>query len=125
MSESNKPGFKTSEFWLTVILPLVPYVLDTLRGKVGEDTIWYALICAAAAAVYTFNRTWQKKTPDSETVRKEVLDVLGGGPGKSVSIFPLNKAAAEQVLAAMGEHSGGTGGNGLHQPPPGYKPSAN
>lgn len=49
----NKPGWKTSEFWLTLLAQLFP-ILESLCGNLKPE--YAALISAAAQAFYSYQR---------------------------------------------------------------------
>ena len=62
MEPEVKPGYKTSEFWLTVAVVVVGFLMSS--GAVVETgTFWKGLsfvATALAALGYTFNRAWVK-----------------------------------------------------------------
>lgn len=56
MDQTTKPGWKTTEFWLT-ILTQIPTVLGLIMGASNPITIG---IGAAATIAYTLCRAWNK-----------------------------------------------------------------
>lgn len=65
-----KPGYKTSEFWLSVFavaLPQVTPILAPVLATAGPNTqIGIAIAGAIAAAAYSVSRGTVKKASDAE-----------------------------------------------------------
>ncbi len=74
-----KPGWKTTEFWLTLALNAAA-VLSMLSGILpGERGI---TAIAIANALYAFARTWSKRTGAGDAnLRQEILQAVGGNGG--------------------------------------------
>ncbi len=58
-----KPGYKTTEFWITIVLTFVGAMMAS--GGIPEDVIWGklagALLAAGSAAGYSVSRGLAKK----------------------------------------------------------------
>lgn len=67
--QGAKPGYKTTEFWLTVAATLVAGLLAS--GAVETDSQLYQALAFAASALsalgYTACRTWAKTSSDKKT----------------------------------------------------------
>lgn len=68
-----KPGYKTTEFWVTVLL-----MLATLAGGLSGlfDGTVATIATAAEAGLYAIARAITKKGATSEDLRAQVLEVL-------------------------------------------------
>jgi len=95
-----KPGWKTTEFWITALV-VVSTLLGWLAGHIPGE--YAAIVEAAAAAAYAASRALAKKGGRNADVRAQVLEVLTAlrrGGGNGVSKHPA---------AGGGKPSSGTG----------------
>ena len=95
-----KPGWKTSEFWVTGLI-----VLATVCGWAGDklDGTWATIAAALAAAAYSASRAVAKQGDQTDAnVRAQVLSVL-----RSVAV-----AGSHDGVSKPATKPGGTGAPG-------------
>ena len=61
MATANKPGIKTSEFWVALLIPPISGIIVGLFNHFGiplpEETVYTSV---ATAITYIAGRSWQK-----------------------------------------------------------------
>lgn len=76
---SEKPGYKSTEFWLSLVAVLVGAVFAS--GVVAEDSIWAqalgVLSSVLGALGYSVSRSLVKKAASEADAKKVVADKLG------------------------------------------------
>ena len=96
MDNSSKPGWKTTEFWLT-ILTQVPTVLGLIMGASNPVTIG---IGAAATIAYTLCRGWNKA--NGQSVALAALKA-GAEAAQALPAADLALGIAEAAKAALAQ----------------------
>lgn len=69
MTTETKPGYLTTEFWVTlaVVLTACAYVIiRTVRGDLDVGDLGALLLAGANAGLYSSHRAKQKTTPEPE-----------------------------------------------------------
>jgi hypothetical protein len=68
MTSKIKPGIKTTEFWLVLLLPVVAVVITELTGiEISESTLNTILgMTGVSGSVYIYGRAQTKQQPAKE-----------------------------------------------------------
>jgi hypothetical protein len=91
---AHRPGWKTSEFWITIAVVLVNHLLRAVERTPGAaGLIASALIDAVAASGYTVSRAIVKTRQAGAALVLAVVLVAGG----CAHVGPVVRACAEQL----------------------------
>jgi hypothetical protein len=58
-SPASKPGWKTSEFWAAIVIPVVPQLAGYLMDRLPD--VWQNLVAGIVTSVYIATRGYVKK----------------------------------------------------------------
>jgi hypothetical protein len=90
-----------------VAAAVLPFILDTILSRLGEDTLWYAILSGVSVGLGRFLAVRNRQTGASNDDRKRVLDALGGGgEAGGTPALPTSPGVTIRDLPGGGRNSG-------------------
>jgi hypothetical protein len=114
MRKSLRGGFKTSEFWVTLLALLIP-LLDNYLSPVIERLGPEGIVGGAVAAVYVFVRGWIKAKAAGEIAKQT--------PPESMAALVAGQLTGGQNIPTPQGWSGSS--EGIPEYRPGWRPPVN